>query len=382
MEKIIYLFKWYGKLMLRTKYVFIMLIILPLCVGGLIHVLPESNVAAETALNKHELLVVDRESSVLSGILVSQFKDNDAFKDFMDVRVVSEELAMRTFFSREAIGILEIPEGFSQSLINIENKPLTLTLNSDYPIESIVLSDLVGNYQTLVESVEQEVMKVFYAMRNNGIDQETVNDVNELISIEYVTYALSPQRHMDITFFDDGIRSFGDEYVMLAFSILYSFISMLFLSSIKQSIIHEGIYQRLRVSHLSARTLYVPWILWAIILLVYQKVIVMWLLGRGLVVSDFLGFYLALWIFVISDQVKGKISLKLAVILLMGILGGAIIPIPLYRGSMVTWGQINPYQFIMQSYFYQVSPMAVVAIIVATMILGVMLFDVRRWKRA
>lgn len=135
--------------------------------------------------------LIDEENSLLSGMLVENFKGNKEFTSLFNLMTDSEEALLDLYDNNKLSAIVYIPDGFTESLLRFDNKPLRMILNPNYPLQNTVLKNIMSSYSEYIKSVDVGIYSLYNSLKNAGLDRETLNQINEQFSINMVMTALN-----------------------------------------------------------------------------------------------------------------------------------------------------------------------------------------------
>jgi ABC-type transport system involved in cytochrome c biogenesis permease component len=134
---------------------------IPFLIGGLITTMIDGGGGTPTGV----LLIVDQDDSLLSGVVVGAYSQ-DQLGDLLIVEQVSAEEGEARINDGDGSGLLTIPEGFQDAFLN--ETPVTLTLKTN-PAQTI----LPG----IIEDVTEILLDAgFYAQRLLGPEIEKIQD--------------------------------------------------------------------------------------------------------------------------------------------------------------------------------------------------------------
>ncbi len=145
-------------------------------------------------LERIHIGVVDGEQSDLSAMLINSFHTNPSFSAMISI----EEGDLATLTARYETGdltaLVQIPEGFTRSLLYYENKPLTLWLNPDQPLKMQVFREMMASYSDYIASVDAATFAFYNTLQDAGLPQDQLDQINDLFSVEMISTALGRNR--------------------------------------------------------------------------------------------------------------------------------------------------------------------------------------------
>lgn len=191
MIKLTKLIKKDLKLILRHKWAIIAHLCLPFLLYGIFAFIFSDMMIREADISPMNVAVVDKENSVLSRMLINNFKSNKSFSKMVNIKTMKEEAAEESFKENQLMGIIIIPEDFSKSLVYIENYPINIILNKREPLKSSVLKNMMESYGVYVSSVEKSIVAYIDYLEEYDFSQSELEDINENMSLQLILAALS-----------------------------------------------------------------------------------------------------------------------------------------------------------------------------------------------
>ena len=188
------------KLILRHRWAIIAICVFPFLLYGLCFIF-SGMMNREADITPLNVAVVDKENSVLSRILINNFKGNKTFSKMVNIKTMNEKDAEESFNENELIGIITIPEDFSKSLVYIENYPINVVLNKREPLKSSVLQNMMESYGNYVSSVEKSIVAYIDYLKDYDFTQNQLENINEEMSVNLVLLL-----YLEENFFKKGDR--------------------------------------------------------------------------------------------------------------------------------------------------------------------------------
>jgi len=179
------------KLILRHRWAIIAHLCLPFLLYGIFAFIFSNMMNREADITPMNVAVVDKENSVLSRMLINNFKGNKSFSKMVNVKSMNEQEAQESFDENQLIGIITIPEDFSKSLMYIENYPINIVLNKKEPLKSSVLQNMMESYGVYVSSVEKSIVAYIDYLEEYNFTQSQLQDINEEMSFKLILASLS-----------------------------------------------------------------------------------------------------------------------------------------------------------------------------------------------
>lgn len=141
--------------------------------------------------------VVDKDQSEYSTLLVSYFKDNKVFSQYVSVIVGEEKEIKQKFDDGELTMYLIIPPDFAESLIYIENIPIEAIISKKDTTKAIILKNLLLGYERYISAVEINCVALYDMMQEASMPQSLIDSENVRISYDLVFTALGRESFFD-----------------------------------------------------------------------------------------------------------------------------------------------------------------------------------------
>lgn len=199
--------------------------------------------------------VVNNDTSEYARLLISYFKDNPEFTEYISV-TEGEETALKEQFSKGELDcLLVIPEGFAEQMMLMEHLPIEVLISTKHPTKALLLKTALDGYETYIRAVEVNCAALYDKMKADGFSYEERQQANVDISMELIFTALGK----DSFFTEREVEGEGE--LSLAAGYLYSlfWFGMLFLyfpaGNKLRRFFEKGLAQRMFVSQISKGTL-------------------------------------------------------------------------------------------------------------------------------
>lgn len=179
------------KLILRHRWAILAHLCLPFLLYGIFAFIFSNMMNREADITPMNVAVVDKENSMVSRMLISNFKGNRSFSKMVNIQTMDEQEAKERFNQNQLVGIITIPEDFSKSLMYIENYPINIILNKREPLKSSVLQNMMESYGSYVSSVEKSIVAYIGYLDEYDFTPSQLQDINEEMSIKLILSALS-----------------------------------------------------------------------------------------------------------------------------------------------------------------------------------------------
>lgn len=141
--------------------------------------------------------IVDKDDNLLSNMLVQYFQNNQIFNSYMNVMVGEEKELLDKFYHGELLAYVEIPKGFVEQLMYLENEPIKVKINGKDSTESIVITNLLSAYEKYISAVEKNVMYLYDVMRLSEISKDQIDQANREISMDLVMTVLEKENFFE-----------------------------------------------------------------------------------------------------------------------------------------------------------------------------------------
>lgn len=333
--------------------------------------------------------VVDLDGSEYSKLMLSHFNESDLFAKYAKIIVGDRQKITRMFEQGELTMYLIVPKNFAQNLIDIQNIPMQAYISTEDKTRAIILKNMLEAYEKYISAVEINCVTLYEVMKEAGMPEALVNQVNVKISMDLVFTALGKADFFEVVELEE--IDTVPIAIYYSFEILFLFISYLALLAGMDLLRdrRQGLLMRL----ISTGT--------KIWIVVTQKVLLYTVLVGSLISLLFLGirlrgtpininylFFLILYFSIASVffMILGAILTKLPTFLLVSnvmilfgaILGGGMIPV-----SYLPEGMIKIAKATVNYWFINISTTlwsgnhtmstAFIAMIVISILLGILL---------
>lgn len=165
--------------------------------------------------------IVNKDLSEASKLLIDNFKENESFTKLFNIIDFDEEDAIKKFNEGKIFSIIEIPNGFSDSLMSFENYELKVTLSELNPIKSLILKNILNSYKKYVKSTDIAVYSLYEQIRDIGIDKDEIKKINDIFSFEMIFTALSRDKLFDYIPIYSIPSTKSIEYFLIAISVMF-----------------------------------------------------------------------------------------------------------------------------------------------------------------
>ncbi len=142
-------------------------------------------------LEKLSIGIVDNDKSTLSNMLLANFVNNDQFSSMMKLKMGEIDKLQKDFDAGELTAIVTIPKGFTNGLLHYQNLPLSVQVDSSKPLKAMILMEVFDSYSDYIEAVDSSTLAAYETLLENGFTKEKLHKINELFSMQMVTFTLS-----------------------------------------------------------------------------------------------------------------------------------------------------------------------------------------------
>jgi ABC-2 type transport system permease protein len=141
--------------------------------------------------------VIDKDKSEYSALMVSYFKDNKVFSQYVSVIVGEEKEIKQKFDDGELTMYLLIPPNFAESLIYIENIPMQAVISKKDTTKAIILKNMLLGYERYISAVEINCVALYDMMQEASMPQNLIDSENFRISYDLIFTALGRENFFD-----------------------------------------------------------------------------------------------------------------------------------------------------------------------------------------
>ena len=321
----------------------------------------------ESDISPIKVAIVDNDNSVASRMLLASFSNNKNFSDFINIVVSTRTVAIEKFNNNLLTGIIEIPKNFSGSLISMENRPLDITLNSEEPLKSSILKNVMEGYSRIIGAVETGVSSVEYYMDRNKETQEHKAKVNDYLSRNLIFTALGRSMFFAYEPHNDIPSTTSVEYYIIAIAVLLLMYMGIILGNLLIKERNSMVIKRLLSTPVTTFEIILSkWIAYSIyctallmifiapILLLYnldigyiiKNLFVFIIISVGLIIS----FYLMLATFFKDEE--SYILMANLYVFISAIIGGSFIPLQLMPENIRNISKLTPNYWIIKGEMY------------------------------
>jgi ABC-2 type transport system permease protein len=139
-------------------------------------------------LEPFDIAVIDYEQNQQTDILLSQLKDISVFNNILEV---GEDEAEYLISQNIIAAAIIIPEGFAESVMVGENKPVMVIGNRSMPLQSRTVKNLVQSAASLVTAGQSAINTVYHYSRQAGLSGVELDEVYRQSTMKFLLEALS-----------------------------------------------------------------------------------------------------------------------------------------------------------------------------------------------
>ena len=338
----------------RKGYIWIIGIVLMLGLLSTFYHAFKKSEPSETALQvktKISLGVSNEDDSEYAAMLISYFKDTEAFVASVEVIEDSKEVLREMLLKGELDVYLVVPPAFSKQLMAMEHIPMEAVISTSNPTKALIMKQVLSAYESYIKIVEVNCQALYERMKEDGFSRTDVNDANFDISMELIFQALDKD-----SFFRPKTVEREQEIPLLTVYLMQGlFFALLFVllpSGMKLQKC-KGMLKRMRTMRVSMLAVWccqaLPYLILcgigvAGILSVFDVLTVWMFLRVYLIFTLFLTLFMLLG--ACLDKKKDYLFLCSVLLIMLAVLGGAMVPTEYLPDSFVSLaGKLPNYCF-------------------------------------
>lgn len=208
------------KMIFHFKQLLVISIIFPLLILGLLGFAFKDFVEHKSIVDQIDIGLVNKDKSEASLMLINDFKSNEQFSKLFKIIENDENEAIEKFSTGEINAIIQIPEGFSESLFHFQNKPINLTINPQEPLKSLILKNIMESYSKYVQTADVAVYSLYKQIKEIGIPNEDVRKINNAFSLDMILTSLGRDKLFEYKPITTIPSSTSMEYFIIASGVL------------------------------------------------------------------------------------------------------------------------------------------------------------------
>lgn len=353
------------KMLFRYKNLIILSIVFPLLVLGILGFIFSDLMSFNKTVDKIDIGIVNKDSNKASNLLINDFRENKAFVNLFNIKEYDLNKALEEYEKGNLISIVEIPEGFSDSLMYFKNDTVNVTLNPIRPLESLIFKNIMSSYSKYVSTTDIAVYSLYEQIKNIGLEKSELNKINDAFSIEMIFTALGRDKFFLFEPITIIPSSTSIEYFVIAISVIF----IMYIGLIGTNLIiyerNSMCLSRYRISSSSLLSFILSKIIVLFLYAIMQLVIFMGL------ISLFIDFDISLFqsLFFISISIIHILSISIFIgsyikneeiatlvgnigIFVLALIGGSFIPLQLMPIEMQYLSQFTPNYWIIKGLLF------------------------------
>lgn len=213
------------------------------------------------------IALVDNENTAQTRMIENQLRDIGIFSEILRT---DEHTAMSMLSEKKVGGVIIIPDGFTNSISLVKNKPVSVVGSSALPLQAYVVKSVVKSASKLVSAAQSAVMTIFHYDKEAGI---TAGELDERYNDEALKYIMTALDRSSLFSENDDGSPYGispAEYFTAALITVF----MLFagMPGMKMMVMERswGITKRLRSAPIKMRDIILAKLIMSMLLLVLQ----------------------------------------------------------------------------------------------------------------
>lgn len=306
----------------------------------------------------HVGLQMDMEN-IYGNILKSSFFSADHFDDFIHVDEVDADEAQVADYD----AYIQVPSDFFEALMYFEHAPVIVSIGSDNPVVTYLVSGVMNSYGNYIRSVEASVVSLYDVMKVSGFDQEQRLDYNERIAFKLIKMLLNRDEAVDTETVGRYANMSETAYVYIAFMVFFIWLICLFIGIKWLESDHKVLLERYLISgHSMFLYIFAYYLAIAFCLFIVTSIwhfVAFQVLGTVEAPSKFLylltlviiGFDLSV-VLLVANIIRNKNQLILifgSLGLVLCVAGGTIIPIYEMSPIMLSVAKLTPNYWMIQT---------------------------------
>lgn len=182
--------------------------------------------------------VADCDQTEYSELLITYLEENTVFNSYISITEGTEQELKQEFYEGKLDLYFVIPEHFSDNLININNVPMNVVINSSDKTKAVLYNNLLKSYARYISAVELNCQSLYEIMIAEGYSAGDVDKENIAVSYDLLFTALGKDVFFNFDYEDrfTGV-SLVNYYVYSAIVLAVMYIGMMAgLSGLKERI--------------------------------------------------------------------------------------------------------------------------------------------------
>ncbi len=183
--------------MVREKRRNMGMFLLPILLFAFIYLFFSSSQVEGNFVEPMNIGIIDNDSSMYSKMLINNYKDNEAFSEFVTIHTGESKMIYENFQAGELDAVLDIPQNFADSLMYFEHMPIQVSISYKNPIKAVLLKNVLKSYEDFITSVEVGVVVLYDTLKDLGFSQEEITFYNNAISYDLIFTAIGRNQFFD-----------------------------------------------------------------------------------------------------------------------------------------------------------------------------------------
>jgi len=194
--------------------------------------------------------VVVEDETIFSKMLVDDFSSKKELSQFFRLVEGDKAELEERFSSKELDALIVIPENFVQALMYFDYLPMSIKINNEDPIKTMILYNGFVGYERYITSVEKGVTS-FYNVFRDQVDRESYYEYNDALSVELIMTVLSRSDMYEFNPIVDIPSVVSVKYYFISITVMFIFLLSLFsgLSLLKE--MSSQAFERLLITRVS-----------------------------------------------------------------------------------------------------------------------------------
>jgi ABC-2 type transport system permease protein len=178
------------KKLIKSPITFVIMVLVPALLLVLLSFGVQPLLSSKNVVEKFDVAMVNHDNSATSRSVIEQFEASEELKNIVQFIHVTHEEAMTLIETNKVAAAIIIPEGFSRSLKNGENKPLKVVGNYQRPLQSTLFKEMMMSALNLVTAAQSGVNTAYYFLEGEVSNSELKSTVKEAI-VHFTFHSLS-----------------------------------------------------------------------------------------------------------------------------------------------------------------------------------------------
>jgi ABC-2 type transport system permease protein len=285
------------------------------------------------------IALVDNENTTQTRMIENQLINVGIFSEIIRA---DEHTAMSMLSEKKVGGVIIIPDGFTNSISLLENKPVSVVGSSAMPLQAYVVKNVVESASNLVSAAQSAVITIYHYDKEAGITAGKLDERYNGVALKYILTALD--RISLFSANDEGYRYGVSPAEYFTAALITVFMLFAGMPGMKMMVMERssGIAKRLRSTPVKMGQIVLSKLIVSILLLILQSgtIIILtsaffnnhWGAPAGKILVHFGSIILAvcLWSIFVATVSPSPASADIAGslgILLMAVIGGSIYPL-------------------------------------------------------